>query len=66
MKTERPQAVSCRDGSSPLRVGEGLLPERSVDVKETLRNEVNARMATADHDRQEQTHRQYKSRIVFR
>ena len=58
-------------------VGEGLPPERSVGVKEARgtiddivlyylwRNEDNARMATADHDRQGQAaHRQYKSRIV--
>ena len=46
-------------------VGEGLLPERSVGVKEARGNEDNARMAIADHDRQGQAaHRQYKSRIV--
>ena len=53
-------------GPSPLsRVGEGLLPERSVGVKEarvTKTTEVNARM---DHDKQGQAaHRQYKSRTV--
>ena len=50
------------------RVGEGLLPVRSVGVKEargTKTTQVNARMATADHDRQGQgAHRQYKSRTV--
>ena len=58
-------------GPARCRVGEGLLPERSIDVKEareTKTTQVNAwRMATADHDRQGQAvHRQYKSRIVFR
>ena len=44
-------------------VGEELLPERSVGVKpEERMTQVNARMATADHDRQGQAaHRQYKS-----
>ena len=54
-------------GPARCRVGEGLLPERSVDVKEargTKITQVNARMATADHDRQGQA--AYKSRIVFR
>ena len=50
------------------RAREGLLPEHSVGVKETQGTktaEVNARTATADHDRQEQAaHRQCKSRIV--
>ena len=50
------------------RVGEGLLPERSVGVNEargTKTTQVNACMATADHDRQGQAaHRQYKSRTV--
>ena len=48
-------------------VGEGLLPERSVSVKETRSEttQVNARMATADHDRQGQAaHRRYKLRTV--
>ena len=49
-------------------VGEVLLPERSVGVKEargTKTTQVNARMATADHDRQGQAaHRQYKSSTV--
>ena len=57
-------------GSARCRVGEGLLPERNIDVKEargTKTTQVNARMATADHDRQGQAaHRQYKSHIVFR
>ena len=50
------------------RVGEGLLPECCVGVKEARgmkTTQVNTRMATADHDRQEQAaHRQYKSRTV--
>ena len=50
------------------RVGEGLLPERSVGIKEargTKTTQVNAHMATVDHDRQRQAaHRQYKSRTV--
>ena len=44
-------------GPPRCRVGEGLLPERSVDVKEargTKTTQVNARMATADHERQGQ------------
>ena len=58
-------------GPARCHVGEGLLPERSVDVKEargTKTTQVNPRhLATADHDRQGQAaHRQYKSRIVFR
>ena len=56
-------------GPARCRVGEGLLAERSIEVKEargTKTNQVNARMATADHDRQEQAaHKQYKSRIVL-
>ena len=67
MKTER-SFVACDDGSSPLSVGEGVLPERSVNVKEaqgTKTTQVNAHMAAADHDRQGQAaHRQYKSRII--
>ena len=51
------------------RVGEGLLLEHSVGVKEargTKTTQVNARMATADHDRQGQVaHRRYKSRTVI-
>ena len=51
------------------RAREGLLPEHSVGVKEaqgTKTAEVNARTATADHDRQGQAaHRQSKSHIVF-
>ena len=43
-------------------VGERLLPERRVGAKEargTKMTQVNARMATADHDRQGQAaHRQ--------
>ena len=38
-------------------VGEGLLPERSISVKEaqgTKATQVNARMGTVDHDRQGQ------------
>ena len=50
-------------GPARCRIGEGLLPERSVDVKKargTKTTQVNARMATADHDRQWQAaHRQY-------
>ena len=50
------------------RVGEGLLPECSVGMKEargTKTTQLNARMATADHDRQGQAaHRQYKSCTV--
>ena len=50
-------------GPARCRVGEGLLPEHSVNVKEargTKTTQVNARMATADHDRQWQAvHRQY-------
>ena len=49
-------------------VSEGLLPERSIGIKEaqgTKTTQVNTRMATADHDRQGQAaHRQYKSRTV--
>ena len=49
-------------------VGEGLLPELSVGVKEargTKTTQVNARMATADRDKQGQAaHGQYKSRII--
>ena len=55
-------------GPARCRVSEGLLPECSVNVKEargTKTTQVNARMATADHDRQGQAaHTQYKSRIV--
>ena len=42
--------VSC---ACQPAVGEGLLPERSISVKETRSEtaQVNARMATADHDR---------------
>ena len=47
--------------------GKGLLPERSVNVKEaqgTKTTQVNTHMATADHDRQEQAaHKQCKSQI---
>ena len=53
MKTSFVHALSPARG----RVGEGLLPERSVGVKEvrgTKRIQVNACMATADHDRQGQ------------
>ena len=50
------------------RVGEGLLAERSVGVKEawgTKTLQVNACMATVDHERQGQAaHRQYKSHTV--
>ena len=51
------------------RVGEGLLPERSVGVKPEEQRRpklmVNTRLATADHDRQGQaTHRHYKSHTV--
>ena len=50
-------------------VGEELLPERSVGVKEargTKTTQVNAHMVTSDHDRQGQAaHRQYKSRMVI-
>ena len=50
-------------------VGEVLLPEHSVGVKEsrgTKTPQVNACMSTADHERQGQAaaHRQYKSRTV--
>ena len=51
-------------------VGEGLLPERSVGVKEargTKTTQVNARMATVNHDRQagQAAHRhEYKLRTV--
>ena len=55
-------------GLARCRFGEGLLPERSVDVKEargTKTTQVNARMATADRDTQGQAaHGQYKSHIV--
>ena len=45
-----------------LIVGEGLLPERSVGMKDGA---SSARMATADHDRQRQsTHRPYKLHTV--
>ena len=64
MKTLR----ACDMPIARCRVGEGPLPERSVGVKEargTKTTQVNARMATADHDRQGQAaHRQYKSRTV--
>ena len=50
------------------RVSEGLLPEHCVVVKEargTKTTQVNACMATVDHDREGQAaHRQYKSRTV--
>ena len=39
------------------RVGEGILPEHSVSMKEargTKTTQVNTHMATADHDRQGQ------------
>jgi len=70
MKTERPRwPARLVQPAVASQFGEGLLPERSVDMKEargTKTTQVNARMATADHDRQEQAaHRQYKSRIVF-
>ena len=62
MKTLR----ACDMPSLLSRVGEGLLPECSVGVKEargTKTTQVNPRMATADHDRQGQAaHRHYKSR----
>ena len=68
MKTERSFVDAM--GPAHCRIGEGLLPERSVDVKEaqeTKTTQVNAHMATADHDRLGQAaHRQYKSLIVFR
>ena len=47
--------------------GKGLLPECSISMKpeERRRLKFNARMATADHDRQGQAaHKQYKSRTV--
>ena len=46
--------VSC---TCQPAVDEGLLPERSVSVKGTQSEttQVNACMATADHDRQGQT-----------
>ena len=50
------------------RVGEGPLPEHSVAVKEgreTKTTQVNARMATADHDIQRQAAHSDKSRTVF-
>ena len=50
------------------RIGEGLLPERNVSVKEARgmkMTQVNACMATVDYDRQGQVaQRQCKSRIV--
>ena len=53
---------ACDICPARCRVGEGLLPESSVGVKEARRTkttQVNARMATADHDRQGQAaHRQ--------
>ena len=56
-------------GPAHCCIGEGLLPERSINMKEargTKTTQVNARMATVDHDRQEQAaHKQYKSRIVL-
>ena len=67
MKTEHPQIVSA---ISPAHccVSEELLPECSINMKEargTKTTQVNAHMATADHDRQGQAaHRQYKSRTV--
>ena len=69
MKTERPWGslvhVIC---PACYHVSEGLLPERSICVKEaqgTKTTHVNPFMATADHDRQGQAaHRQYKSRTV--
>ena len=48
-------------------VGEGLLPEHSVSVKGTRSEttQVNAHMATVDHDRQGQAaHRWYKLHTV--
>ena len=61
MKTARACDIRCR-------IDEGLLPECSVGVKEargTKTTQVNARKATADHDRQGQAaHRQYKLRTV--
>ena len=61
--------LACETSPARCRLREKLLPERSVDVKEARgmkTTQVNARMATADHDRQEQAaHRPYKSRTVF-
>ena len=54
MKTKRPQFRAC-NMSSPL--SRRLLPDRSVGVKEargTKTTQVNAGMATADHDSQGQ------------
>ena len=59
MKTEHPWVVSCMLWMQPARA------QRQREG--SPRNKYNARMATADHDRQGQaTHRQYKSRIVFK
>ena len=56
----------CPAAPARCRVGEGLLPEHSVGVKEarvTKTTKVNACMH--NHDRQGQAaHRQYKSCIV--
>ena len=55
-KTERPRDHGMSSfvhamGPARCRVGEGLLPEHSIDVKEAQGTKVNARMATVDHDR---------------
>ena len=69
MKTERPRSDSFVYATCPAccRVGEGLLPEPTVGVRPEERRRLmfNARMTTADHDRQGQAaQRQYKSRTV--
>ena len=62
-ETECPWIVSC-PAYCRYR-GEGPQPEPSVGLQETRSEDVNARMATADHDRQGQaTHRRYKLRTV--
>ena len=66
LKSECPWIVSCH-AICPARCGisEGLMPECSIGVKKGQNEEVNARMATADHDRQGQAvHRRCKSHTV--
>ena len=65
MKTERSFRAAICPGR--CRVGEELLTraQRRREARGTKTTQVNAHMATVDHDRQGQaTHRQYKSRTV--
>ena len=67
MKTECPLEVSCMRYASPLprRCRATARTQRRREARGTKTTQVNARMATVDHDRQGQAaHRQCKSRTV--